>query len=125
MPAGAFSAIMLYSPKAEEMGGVDSERPDEQRTLKNFGGNQTWMAIPTPDIGHGCMVLEPRTSFLNFFPVGPGAQGRLLRSHTDPDDLFRGLFQQLGIGVFDEGMPMPQTDIHSVSASPRTIQLLF
>jgi FAD/FMN-containing dehydrogenase len=26
------------------MGGVDSGRPDEQRSLKNFGGNQSWTA---------------------------------------------------------------------------------
>src|SRR5574337_1219252 len=83
------------------------------------------MPVPTADICHISPIPQLGTSFLYFLSIGSGTQGGLLRGHTDRDDLSRRFFQQLGIGLLDEGMPMPQTDVHPVSTITRFIQLLL
>jgi FAD/FMN-containing dehydrogenase len=76
------------------MGGVDSERPDEQRTLKNFGGNQTWTAR--------CVRPQDERALLDILRGSRQGQVRPLGSGHSWSDVAVSHDIALDLGAFDQ-----------------------
>ena len=78
--------------------------------------------MPTPDVTHRAGTLQRRPCLFNFLPIGPGAQRGLLWGQTETDDLFGIVGEQLGIGLLDKRMPMPQPDVDLILLATGLIQ---